>query len=331
MDEMDTLNCFFGIEVDKTKPQKVTPELGFLHISQAALATPAPGKATLRIATEGKTFTVGTLSAEGGMYHMPLDINFMPGAEVEFSVVGDGNTTVHITGYYEMDDDDDLDESVDIPSDEEEEEDDEDIPATKQELVPPIAKEQPVPAKPIVTAPESDDSSDDEEDEEGEELSSSNEGSGEESESDMEEDEEEMSENTPEDSDDESSVEDDMPAKKGKGHHGNTFTKPQENKGHSNKGFDNHHKRDREDRDFHGKRHHSGGDADEDSVATSSKADEAATVGTSEAETTTSLAVDTAAGTEVATTDSTEVVTEAATGAATGADSEGDDIKPIIE
>uniref|UniRef100_A0A7S4KYF1 Nucleoplasmin-like domain-containing protein n=1 Tax=Paramoeba aestuarina TaxID=180227 RepID=A0A7S4KYF1_9EUKA len=91
----------FGIKVDKTKPLEVIPEIGVLHISQAALATPTPGTATLRITSEGKTFTLGILSADCGMCHMPLNMRFSPGDEFEFSVVGQGNTTVHITGYYE--------------------------------------------------------------------------------------------------------------------------------------------------------------------------------------------------------------------------------------
>ena len=122
MTNQDELNCFFGAQVEPGIEYKTIPKIGFLHVSQAALADASQsGRVTLYTTVKEKAFALGTLSAKDGSFHMPLDLNFMPDQEVRFSAKGD-KVKVHITGYYEVDDNDDLDLDDDSFDEAEEEE-----------------------------------------------------------------------------------------------------------------------------------------------------------------------------------------------------------------
>ena len=239
----ESFNCFFGLEVTAGKPQKVVPEIGFLHVSQAAVASPNTGKSTLTVKVEGKSFTVGTLSPSNGTYHMPLDMNFMPESEVEFSVHGDDSTKVHLTGYYELDDaeDDDaedcLGEDAELGSEDMSDDDEENDTKPPVSEKPKTKTNEPVSAKKTTEKAQSsdDEDEDDSEDfsgEDGEETESGEEDESEDEADESDDEEGEEGQSASDDDDDENeSSEDEMPQKKGKGNQGGSFSKPQHGKG----------------------------------------------------------------------------------------------------
>jgi len=234
------MSCFFGLEVTVGQPQTVIPEIGFLHVSQAAIAAPKACKATLKVCVEGKTFAVGTLSPSDGIYHMPLDMNFMPDSEVRFSVEGDGDAKVHLTGYYELDDDEDAEDclgddaqlgSEDVSDDEEDDESDADssadagAPKADAKQPPQAALESGKKGQPAVAGDNDSDSSESESSDDSEE--------GDEEEDEEEEEAEEVdTESGSDEEDDSESEEADMPRKKHKGQSG----APVQTRAHGNGG-----------------------------------------------------------------------------------------------
>ena len=98
-----SLSPLFGVEVAVDNPHTVNPHIAPLYITQAALATPTSTKVVLSARISGNLFQIGTLCPWNGVYHMPLDMRFMPHSEVELSLEGDKNARVHLTGYYELD------------------------------------------------------------------------------------------------------------------------------------------------------------------------------------------------------------------------------------
>ena len=242
----ESFNCFFGLEVTVGKSQKVIPEIGFLHISQAALATPGSKRVVVSVTIDGKSFTIGTLSPSNGVYHMPLDMNFMPDSEVEFSIEGDDNAKVHLTGYYELDDEDDeLDDDAELGSEDlgaEEEEDDEQESAAEAKREPAMQKVETKGKVEEASSSDSDDSDAEDQEETSEEEGEETESDGAESDEEDDEDIESSEADSDAGSDAESDVEsDEAPQKKMKTQHGGSFQKPHyENK----QKFEHQHKRD---------------------------------------------------------------------------------------
>ena len=105
VENLECLNCFFGVEVTVGRSQKVNLDMRSLLITQAALATPTSNKVALSATIDGKLLAIGALSSSHGVYHMPLDTRFKPNSELDFFVEGEDNAKVHIMGYDEVDED----------------------------------------------------------------------------------------------------------------------------------------------------------------------------------------------------------------------------------
>ena len=99
---MDDPSCRFFRELTVGKLVTVDPVAFILHITRAEIIPPTSSNVVLSAMIDGKLFTLGTLSPSDDVYHLPLNMCFMPlYSEVDFFIKGKANAKVHLTGYYE--------------------------------------------------------------------------------------------------------------------------------------------------------------------------------------------------------------------------------------
>eukprot|EP00927_Polykrikos_kofoidii_P006608 TRINITY_DN12679_c0_g1_i2.p1 TRINITY_DN12679_c0_g1~~TRINITY_DN12679_c0_g1_i2.p1 ORF type:complete len:247 (+),score=72.14 TRINITY_DN12679_c0_g1_i2:68-808(+) len=116
--------AFWGCTLKPGQKEKVESSKGnILHLSQACLHDPKDGKNYIKAEVEGKTYAVACLE-KGKSEHESFDLFFNP-SQCAFS--SSGKSEVHLTGYFEPDEGDDL---------EEEEEEEEEQEATSKKNAP---------------------------------------------------------------------------------------------------------------------------------------------------------------------------------------------------
>ncbi len=136
---MQSLERFFGKEIlGNGQPVKVAVAEGTtLHICQAALPATANGRTVLSITVDGTTFCIGTLDTNANLFQMPLEL--VVSAQQQLSFSAKGQSAIHISGFIEPVEDEDIDLDDMPESDEEDFDDEEDSDDDDEDDVPPKA------------------------------------------------------------------------------------------------------------------------------------------------------------------------------------------------
>ena len=109
----DVPMSFFGFELEPNKPYVHTPPEGvILKVAQAALATAPQEGERVQLSCQYEDKTLAICNFIGGrVEHCALSLEFPGGSEFKFIVKG--KTGVHVTGFYQLFDDDMSEEDFD--------------------------------------------------------------------------------------------------------------------------------------------------------------------------------------------------------------------------
>eukprot|EP00435_Cladocopium_sp_Y103_P040276 s2400_g10.t3 len=165
--ELRTMS-FWGCIVPPGQSKKVETRAGeLLHLSQACLAPDTPNGASSKVLVEqgGQSYAVACLK-EGSQEFCALDL-FLDAKEAKLAVKG--KATVHLTGYFEADDDDLKDDDAPQPRASPKAAPKASPKASPKAEAKASPKASPKPAAKAAAMPEEDDDDDMMEDEEGEE------------------------------------------------------------------------------------------------------------------------------------------------------------------
>ncbi|CAD2222056.1 RNA binding protein [Angomonas deanei] len=110
---------FYGLEVvggrSPIKPK--IPEDRVLRLTQIAIPPNCDSVMEFRVVYKNESLLIATLDPQKPTYHVSVDLIFVGGQEVLFSVVGSGS--LHLSGYTELKDSD-----IILDDDDDDEEDD---------------------------------------------------------------------------------------------------------------------------------------------------------------------------------------------------------------